>query len=150
MQDRLPNAFLAGAADEAAYTAKSGELKLEVARTEEALGRLADVAPTCREMALGAFDWSQTATAAWKGSTDSARRQILDAVYLNRTLSATSLVTTKRKPFDQLAERLENDSSRGDRRFTFPIEPPGWSLFHRAIAQRFEFTALELLASGQG
>ena len=41
----------------------------------------------------------------WRGSNNAIRREILDAVYLNRTLSEVSLFTEKRKPFDELAKR---------------------------------------------
>ena len=66
------------------------------------------------QRALALFDWSQKAAEVWQGSNNTVRRRILDAVCLNRTLSDVTLVTTKRKPFDQLAERLKNDFSRGD------------------------------------
>jgi hypothetical protein len=101
--------------EEVIYKAKQNELKSEAARTDEALAKLGNVAPSHRDLAVAVFDWSQHAKSAWEGSNTAVRRQILDAVYLNRSLSDITLVTTKRKPFDQLAERLENEKSRGDR-----------------------------------
>lgn len=65
--------------------------------------------------ALAIFEWSQNAAAIWRGSNNALKRDILDSVCLNRTLSDVSLVTTKRKPFDILAERPRFKESRGDR-----------------------------------
>ncbi|MCO6454796.1 MAG: recombinase family protein [Pirellulaceae bacterium] len=121
MQDRLLNAYLAGTVDEATYQTKSNELKGEAARVEEAMGGLGDLSPARRELAVAVFDWSQRATDFWQGSTDAAQRRILNAVYLNRTLSDVTLVTTKRKPFDALAERLTLVKSRGDWRSFEPL-----------------------------
>ena len=67
------------------------------------------------EQAVEAFDLAQTAAERWRVSTKEERRAILEAVLLNRTLNATSLVTTKRKPFDVLAEGPILKQSRGDR-----------------------------------
>jgi site-specific DNA recombinase len=64
---------------------------------------------------LAIFDWSQNAAEIWRGSNNAQRRDILDSVCLHRTLSDVSLVTTKRKPFDVLAERPLLKNSRGDR-----------------------------------
>jgi hypothetical protein len=61
------------------------------------------------------FDWSQRAANVWDGSNNALRREILDSVCLNRTLSDVSLVTQKRKPFDFLAERQDFENNRGGR-----------------------------------
>ena len=42
------------------------------------------------------------------------RREIVECVCSNRTLSDVSLCVTKRKPFDVLAERPVSDDGRGD------------------------------------
>ncbi|HUE72044.1 MAG TPA: recombinase family protein, partial [Pirellulaceae bacterium] len=114
MQDRLLNAYLAGTVEEVIYKAKSNELKSEAAKLDEALGELGDAAPACGETALMLFDWSQRAADLWRGSNNALRREILDSVCLNRTLTDLSLVTTKRKPFDVFAERPSLENSRGD------------------------------------
>ena len=67
------------------------------------------------EQAIDAFDLAQNAAERWRVSNKADRRALLEAVLLNRTLNATSLVTTKRKPFDVLAEGLNLKQSRGDR-----------------------------------
>jgi len=66
------------------------------------------------DAALEIYDWSQNAAEIWRGSNSALRREILDSVCLNRALSDVSLVTTKRKPFDVIAELLEMKKSRGD------------------------------------
>jgi hypothetical protein len=115
MQDRLLNAYLAGTVEEVAFSAKSNELKAEVAKTGEALAQVGDGAPARGETALMLFDWSQRAADLWRGSNNAIRREILDSVCLNRTLSDVSLVITKRKPFDVFAERPHLKNSRGER-----------------------------------
>jgi site-specific DNA recombinase len=115
MQDRLLNAYLGGTVEEAVYKAKSNELKAEAAKADEALTTLGDADPARCESALALFDWSQRASEYWLGSNNAVRREILDFICLNRTLGDANLVTTKRKPFDVFAERLEMESSRGDR-----------------------------------
>ena len=115
MQDRLLNAYLAGTIDEATYKAKSSELKAEAAKADEALAKMGGADPTRGETAVALFDWSQRAAELWRGSNNSVRREILDAVCLNRTLGDVNLDAIKRKPFDILAEGLDLNNSRGER-----------------------------------
>jgi hypothetical protein len=115
MQDRLLNAYLAGTVEEVVYKAKSAELKDEFSKADEALAQLSDAGPTHGQMAVAVFDWAQRVADTWRGSNNALRREILDSVCLNRALSDVSLVTTKRKPFDVFAERLNSTDSRGDR-----------------------------------
>ena len=115
MQDRLLNAFLAGTVDEDVYKAKSYELKSETAQTEATLEELGEMDPTRGKLAVQLFDWTQNAAEIWRGSNNSVRREILDAVCLNRSLNAVNLVLEKRKPFDILAERPFLKKSRDDR-----------------------------------
>ena len=115
MQDRLLNAYLAGTVDDGVYKAKSHELKAEAARAEEALAQLGDVDPARAETALALFDWTQNAAEIWRGSNSRVRREILDSICLNRTLTDVNLNATKRKPFDVLAEGLNCQKSRGDK-----------------------------------
>lgn len=114
MQDRLLTAYLAGTVDEVVYMAKTDELRSETRNVEESLERLSDHDPARAATALTVFDFSQRAADIWRGSNNAVRREILDAVCLNRMLSDVTLVTTKRKPFDVLAERPFLKKSRGD------------------------------------
>jgi site-specific DNA recombinase len=113
MQDRLLDAYLAGTVDDVIYKAKSNELKAEAAKADEGLAQLGDVDPGNAETALSLFDWTQNAAEIWRGSNNRVRREILDAVCLNRTLTDINLDATKRKPFDVFAKGLEIKNSRG-------------------------------------
>lgn len=115
MQDRLLNAYLSGTVEEAVYKAKSNQLKSEALQTAEALAQVGENDPLRGEMAVALFDWAQRAAETWRGSNNLVRREILELVCLNRTLSDVSLITTKRKPFDVFAERPDFNKSRGDR-----------------------------------
>lgn len=114
MQNRLLNAYLVGTVEEGVYKAKSNELRAEAARTDEALDKLGDVDPARGELAVTLFDWTQRAADVWRGSNNAVRREILDAVCLNRSLNDVTLVLQKRKPFDAFAERPFLKNSRGD------------------------------------
>ena len=74
-----------------------------------------DMDPARGELAVSLFDWTQRAADIWRGSNNAVRREILDAVCLNRTLSDVNLVTTKRKPFDVFAKGLDLKNSRDDK-----------------------------------
>lgn len=114
MHDRLLNAYLVGTVEEVVFKAKSNKLKTQAAQADQALVRLGDVAPSRGERALDLFDWSQRAADVWRGSNNALRREILDCLCLNRTLSDVSLCLAKRKPFDVLAEGPKIKNSRGD------------------------------------
>ena len=114
MQDRLLNGFLAGAIDEKAFQAKSADLKGQAEEVEKNLGDAGTFDPGYGDMALAVFDFSQNLREIWRGSNSALRREILDCVSLNRTLSHLSLVLTKRRPFDFLAERPFLKDGRGD------------------------------------
>ncbi len=73
---------------------------------------------------LKLFDWSQNLGDLWLGSNIAQKREILDLICLNRTLSDVSLVLVKTKLFDFFTERLPVLSSRGDRIRTYdPLVP---------------------------
>lgn len=113
-------AYLAGTVDDEAYKAKCVALKEEAARVGELLAQVGNVGANAGETALALFDWAQRAGDLWRGSNNGIRREVLDLICLNRTLSDTSLVTEKRKPFDVFAKRLDLKDSRGDSIFTQP------------------------------
>jgi site-specific DNA recombinase len=104
MESRLLNAYLAGSVEEAAFQEKTRELKREGASIEQSLANLNDSAVGSEKTALAVLDWSQSAAEFWSRSKISVKREILLTLSLNRTLTDVSLVTTKRKPFDVLAE----------------------------------------------
>ncbi len=116
MQDRLLNGYLAGAIDEAAFQAKSMELKCEAEEVENRLAEVLNFDPACAELALSVFDFSQNLPEIWRGSNSAVRRDILECVSLNRHVSDVSLYLVKRKPFDFLAEQPFLKNTRGDPR----------------------------------
>lgn len=114
MQDRLLNGYLAGTIDEAVFADKSSEFKRQLEDVERQLDE-DGFDPADGQTGLAVFDFSQNVAEIWRGSNWATRRQILECVSLNRTLTDVSLVLTKRKPFDYLAERPFLKKSRGDR-----------------------------------
>lgn len=93
----------------------SNELKAEAKNADESLAALGDMAPSRGKVALAIFDFTQNVAETWRSSNSSVRREILDLICLNRTLGDVNLCTTKRKPFDVFAERLDLKKSRGDK-----------------------------------
>jgi DNA invertase Pin-like site-specific DNA recombinase len=114
MHDRLLNGYLAGVIDDTALKAKSTELKRELAAVEESLAQAERFDPEAEARALAVFDFSQNLENIWRGSNSAVRREIVECVSSNRTLSDVTLVLEKRKPFDLLAERLSLKIGRGD------------------------------------
>jgi hypothetical protein len=114
MQDRLLNGYLAGTIEEAVFTGKSADLKAQIEEVERQLDEADQFDPAFGQAALAAFEFSQNLVPIWRGSNSPVRRAMLECVSLNRILTDTSLVLTKRKPFDFLAERPFLKKSRGD------------------------------------
>jgi len=108
MQERLLNAHLLGAIDEATFSAKLTDLKHQQVDVERQLGETTRLDLNRVEMTLKAFDFSQNLAQIWRGSNSAVRRELLDCVSLNRTLSDVSLCLEKRKPFDVFAERVQS------------------------------------------
>jgi len=114
MQERLLNGYLSGLVDEEVFQAKSSELKKEAEDVERQMDEAGDFDPKRGELALSVFDFSQNLANLWHGSNFAVRREILECVSSNRTLSGVSLALTKRRPFDYLAERPFLKNGRGD------------------------------------
>ena len=53
---------------------------------------------------MAAFDFSQKAADLWHGSNFGVKRDILNCLCSNRTLTHETLTLTRRKPFDVLVE----------------------------------------------
>ena len=67
--------------------------------------------PIRGKLALAILDWSLHAADLWHRHARS-RDEILESVSLNRLVGDTTLVATKRKPSDVLAEGLLSENSR--------------------------------------
>lgn len=103
-QKRLLDAYLAGAVDKNTFTAKTTQFKDEIAKTEGDLQTSKAGPVTGFEHVVEVFDLAQVAAERWEVSDKVGRREILDTILLKRSLSATSLETTKKKPFDVFAK----------------------------------------------
>lgn len=114
IQQRLLEGYLGGAIEKDAFTAKTTEMKVEAERLREQLDGAGACGDEVGQHVLALFDFAQDAGRNWGVSVKDARRAILGRVLLKRSLSDVSLVTTKRKPFDVLAERLSLVDGRGD------------------------------------
>jgi DNA invertase Pin-like site-specific DNA recombinase len=118
MQERLLNAYLQGSLDEATFNAKTADLKRQMKQVEVDLEATGQCEPGDAEMAVNVFDFAQNLPEIWRGSHNARKREILNCVSLNRTLSDVSLVLEKRRPFEILSERPFVQSSRGEPSFT--------------------------------
>ncbi|MEX0643374.1 MAG: recombinase family protein [Pirellulales bacterium] len=115
MQDRLLNGYLAGTIDEPMFQLKSADLKSQLEDVLRQLDEADQFDPALGQTALAVYDFSQNLPDIWRGSNSAKKRTLLEVVSLNRKASDVSLVLTKRKPFDFLAERPFLKKSRGDR-----------------------------------
>jgi site-specific DNA recombinase len=115
MQERSLTAYLAGTIDESTLASKQTQLRDESASVAATLATCGEVDAEDVRTALGVFQFAQNAAQIWRGSKMDQKREILDAVSLNRMLGDVSLVVEKRRPFDELAKRPSVTSSRDDR-----------------------------------
>ncbi len=83
MQDRLLNAFLQGVVDEAAFNAKSAELKAEIAEIERQMDGAGAVTEETGRLALSVYDFSQHLVDIWHSSNFQGRKTLLTCVSSN-------------------------------------------------------------------
>jgi hypothetical protein len=81
-------------------------LKLEIDVADRGRHEIIDIA-------VKAFELSQSLRARWVTADYAAKRRILEIVCLNCTLDDVNLCATMRKPFDLLAKGLVSKDSRG-------------------------------------
>ena len=112
-QDRLVNLRIVDEIDASTYTKKNNELK-------DRIGKLKTLVDACdrgrdenADLAMKAFELSQSLAERWFTADYNAKRKILDLLCLNCKLEGVSLVPTIRKPFDVLAEGLVLKNGRG-------------------------------------
>lgn len=87
---------------------REGRLKVEIDACD--LGRHEQA-----DLAVKAFELSQSLTEKWVAADIDAKRRILEILWLNCTLVDVSLVPEWRKPFDLLIEGLPIGKSRAER-----------------------------------
>jgi DNA invertase Pin-like site-specific DNA recombinase len=113
--DQLLNLRLLEEIDADTFAGKSTELRDRAARLKlqaEVLDRGHD---ENADIAIKAFELSQSLMDKWLTTDYAAKRQILEIVCLNWRLDDVTLIPEMRKPFDVLAEGLLSKESRGDR-----------------------------------
>ena len=86
---------------------RMAEISLQLEAADRDRGEQAD-------LALKVFELSQALVEKWLAGDYSAKRQLLDLVFLNFTLNDATLCYEVRKPFDVLAKGLVSAQTRGD------------------------------------
>lgn len=99
--------------DDAAFGAKTGDLKAQIAEVERQLDGAGMVTEETGRLALSVYDFSQNLVDIWRRSNFASRRTILECVSSNLVLTDASPVLAKRSPFDYLAERPFLKAGRG-------------------------------------
>lgn len=114
-QDRLVNMRISEEIDEATFARKHTEMRDQLAKIKLQLDVLDRSRDETGELAVKVFELSQTLQEQWLAADYSAKRRILEIVFLNCRLDGVTLVPEIRKPFDVLAQGLVSEKSRGDR-----------------------------------
>ena len=106
---------LAEEIDEATFARKHTEMRDRLASIKLQLDVLDRSHDENAELAAKVFELSQTLRQQWLTADYTAKRRMLEIVFLNCRLDDVTLVPTIRKPFDVLAEGLLSENSRDDR-----------------------------------
>ncbi len=123
-QDRLLNMRLNDEIDQDTFAAKHTELRDRLANIKLQLDVVDRSHDETAELAAKVFELSQTLKQQWLTADYTAKRRLLEIVFLNCTLDDVTLCPTIRKPFDVLAKGLISEKSRDDRIRTYdPLLP---------------------------
>ncbi|QDS97187.1 hypothetical protein HG15A2_04470 [Adhaeretor mobilis] len=114
-QDQLLNLRHLEEIDPNTFASKGTELRDRVARLTLQVESLDRGRSEVGEIAVKAFELSQTLKQQWLTADYRAKRRLLEIVRLNFKLDDVNLVPEWRKPFDVLAEGLDSENSRADR-----------------------------------
>jgi DNA invertase Pin-like site-specific DNA recombinase len=114
-QDQLLNMRLLEEIDQDTFAAKGTELRDRIAHLTVEVEVCDRGRAENGEIALAAFELSQTLKEKWLTADYRAKRKILEIVSLNFRLVDATLVPEWRKPFDVLAEGLSSEDSRAER-----------------------------------
>jgi site-specific DNA recombinase len=114
-QDRLLTLRIDDHIDQDTFAAKQTQLRDRLAKIKLQLDVLDRSHDETAELATKVFELSQTLRQQWVTADYTAKRRILEIVFLNCRLNDATLVPTIRKPFDVLAEGLISKNSRDDR-----------------------------------
>jgi DNA invertase Pin-like site-specific DNA recombinase len=113
-QDRLLNLRLLEEIEADTFAAKQTELRDRAAKLKVQIDATDRSHDENADIAVKAFELSQSLRTKWVTADSSAKRRILEIICLNLRLDDVSLCPTMRKPFDVLAEGLLSKESRGD------------------------------------
>lgn len=114
-RDQLLNLCLLKEIDESTFAKKDRELRDRISKLTVQVDACSRTGSENADLALKAFELSQTLTEKWDKADSRAKRQILEIVCLNFFLDDVTLVPEWRKPFDVVAEGLVSENSRDDR-----------------------------------
>ena len=114
-QDRLVNLRLLGEIDDRTLTDKATELRDQEANLMLQLAACDVGRHENNEIAIKAFELSQSLRVKWLTADYAAKRRLLEIVFLNFVLDDVTLVPETRTPFDALAEGFVSENSRGDK-----------------------------------
>ncbi len=120
-QDRLLNLHLAGTIDDEVFAGKHTELRDRLASIKLQLDAVDRSHDEMSELAVKAFELSQTLRQQWLTADYAAKRRILEIVLSNCSLDGVTLCPTIRKPFDVLAEGLVSKQSGAEGTRTLDI-----------------------------
>ena len=112
-KDRLLNLHLVDDIDQLTFAHKHMELRDRLASIKLQLDAVDRSHDEMAELAVKAFELSQTLRAHWLTADYAAKRRILEIILSNCTLKDATLCPTIRKPFDVLAEGLLFKESGG-------------------------------------
>ncbi|MGE0373913.1 MAG: hypothetical protein AB7Q45_00760 [Planctomycetaceae bacterium] len=122
-QDRLVNLRLNEEIDAEMFANKQTELRDREASLKLNMEALDRSHHEIADLAVKAFELSQTLREQWLTADHATKRRLLEIVCLNCKLVDATLVCEMRKPFDVLAEGLVSKNSRGDCRRFEPWTP---------------------------
>lgn len=114
-QEQLLNIRLLNEIDSPTFAAKNTELQDRISELELQADVFKRTDAETGEIALKAFELSQSLADKWVDADYRAKRQLLEIICLNFRLDDVKLVPEMRKPFDVLAEGLDPGKYRGDR-----------------------------------
>jgi site-specific DNA recombinase len=127
-QDQLLNLRLLEEIDQDTFAAKGTELRDRIAQLSIQVDSHDRGRAEQGEIAVKAFELSQTLKEKWFTADYRAKRRMLEIVCLNFKLVDVTLVPEWRKPFDVLAEGLVSEKSRAERIRTFDLYVPNVAL----------------------
>ena len=114
-QDELLNLRILKEIDESTFARKNTELRDRIAKLTIDIEAIDRTKQEHGDIAVRAFELSQTLKEKWVNADNAAKRRLLEIVCLNYSLDDVTLVYEMRKPFDVLAKGPISKQSRGDR-----------------------------------